>query len=105
MGVSDTDQVSIAHYLNCQIGSFPLTYLGIPLKFGKLCRADWQPLLDRIEKRLDGRKDRSLSCARLVLINVVLSALPSYYMSFFNFPPWLVHRIWIKLEGLFLVSF
>jgi len=75
-------QVQVVAMLNCQVGTFPITYLGIPLRPGKFLHVDWQPLLDKTDKRLAGWKGVSLSRGRLVLVNVVLTAMPLYMMSF-----------------------
>lgn len=51
----------LANALNCKQGYFPLTYLGIPLRPGRLLREDWLPLIERVDKRLAGWKGASLS--------------------------------------------
>ena len=38
--------------LNCNLGFLPFMYLGLPIKPTSLTREDWQPLIERIEKRL-----------------------------------------------------
>ena len=34
--------------LNCNIGSFPISYLGIPIIPSSLQKQDWQPLINKI---------------------------------------------------------
>ena len=80
----------IASLFNCKVGSFHVTYLGIPFRLGCLLKEDWQCMINKIEKRIDSWRDASLSrVGRLVLTNFVLSALPSYLISFFYLPDWL----------------
>jgi hypothetical protein len=38
---------------NCQIGAFPIRYLGIPISSGRLYLVDWKKLEEKLEKKLD----------------------------------------------------
>lgn len=38
---------------NCQIGSFPIKYLGVPVSPSRLHICDWLPLVEKSNKRLD----------------------------------------------------
>ena len=71
----------------CQVGEFPIRYLGIPIHFRRLSNNDWLKVQERFEKRLSSWKEKNLSAGgRLTLINSVLSSLPIYMMSFFEIP-------------------
>jgi hypothetical protein len=49
----DHEQMKIlAHTFGCQIGSYPFTYLGLPLGPNKPNVDDMLPLVQRIERRL-----------------------------------------------------
>jgi hypothetical protein len=94
--------------LDCSGGKFPIKYLGIPLHYDKLRREDLQPLLDKILKRIAGRRGKLLSYkGRLVLIQACLASIPIYLLSFFKFPKWVVQMInsqmanclWNDFEG------
>jgi len=89
--------------LNCQFGSFPITYLGVPLRPHKLLHEDWQSLCrPKLIKDLQGWKGNTVSRGgRLILINSVLSSMSSYMMSFHNFLYGSLSR-WIKWDGIFL---
>ena len=77
------DLSTISGVLHCIIGNFPFSYLGLPFKPIILSKADWQPLLDRFDKRLAAWKGHSLfHGGRLILVNSVLSSFPLYFMSF-----------------------
>ena len=66
------------------MGSFPFTYLGLPLKPTTLSKMEWQPILDRIDKRLASWKGHTLSRGgRLILVNSVLTNLPLYHVILF----------------------
>ncbi|KAJ4813321.1 RNA-directed DNA polymerase (reverse transcriptase)-related family protein [Rhynchospora pubera] len=74
--------------------SLPMDYLGLPLTLGRPDRSCFLPLLQKIESRLQGWKNCYLSRAgRLTLASSVLSAIPSYFMSVFLLPRWLIDAI------------
>ncbi|WVZ64587.1 hypothetical protein U9M48_014082, partial [Paspalum notatum var. saurae] len=54
----------------CNPGSFPMMYLGTPIHYRKQSNADWRKVEERFKK------------GRITLINLVLSSLPMYMMSF-----------------------
>jgi len=67
--------------LNCNLGTLPFTYLGLPIKVTSLSREDWQPLIERVEKKLATWKGNTLSRGGiLILVNSVLSS-SLYFMS------------------------
>lgn len=73
----------IARLLSCKQKTFSITYLGILMKPTQLNRMDWTPLLDSIQRKLEGWRGRMLSLGgRIILLNAILSATPLYYMSF-----------------------
>lgn len=99
---SNDKQEEIAAMFNCKQSKLPLNYLGIPLKVGQLNIQEWKPLVDRVENRLPSWKGSTLSRGgRLTLINDVLTSIPSYWMSFFILPSWVVDRI-DKIRRVFL---
>ena len=71
----------------CNSGNFPIRYLGIPIHYRKLSNNDWVKIQERFEQCLSSWKGKNLSTGgRLTLINLVLSNLPIYMMSFFEIP-------------------
>lgn len=92
--VEDTLATSLASSLGCPIATFPQPYLGLPLSTTKLNLADFQPLIARIDKRLVGWRGRLLTHGgRLILVNAVLSALPSYMMGTILLPKSVIEAI------------
>ena len=84
--MDDSQQQEIASIFNCKIGTFSVTYLGIPLRPGRLLKVDWHAIIDKVEKKPSLWRGVSLSrVGTLILINAVLSALPSYIKSFYYF--------------------
>ena len=76
------------------MGDFPFKYLGIPIHFRKLRNHDWKGVEDRAEKKLSNWKGKSMSVGgRLVLINLVLSSLLMFILSFFEIPREVLKRL------------
>jgi hypothetical protein len=81
----------ISHILNCPVGVFPFTYLGVPLHYERLKREDMQPLIDKLIKRTYGWRGRLLAySSRSVLVKTCLVCIPVYLMSFIKFPKWVI---------------
>lgn len=70
----------------CNIGDWNLP-ISVSL-YGKPSSSTfWQPIIDKIEKRLQSWKHNRLSKgARLTLISATLTNLPTYYLSLFHIP-------------------
>ncbi|KAJ1689169.1 hypothetical protein LUZ63_013324 [Rhynchospora breviuscula] len=85
---------AIIHLFGFNTSALPIEYLGLPLTLGKPDRSCFMPLLQKIESRLQGWKNCFLSRAgRVTLASSVLTALPSYFMSVFLLPRWLIDAI------------
>lgn len=85
VGVDEEHVLQLANILGCKVGSLPSTYLGLPLCLGNSSKA-LRPFGTRLwkgkERRLAGWKAKSLSIGRrVILIQVVISNLPVYFMS------------------------
>lgn len=80
--------------IGCKRESLPVTYLGMPLSITQPKRADYLPLIEKLERRLQSWHGRLLSRGgRVQLTRSVLSALPIYYMTCFKLPSWVIRRI------------
>ncbi|KAL0294053.1 UNVERIFIED_CONTAM: hypothetical protein Scaly_3129800 [Sesamum calycinum] len=81
------ERQQILDYLGFQEGSLPVKYLGIPLTSSRLTIADCRPLIDKVDARLAGWNNQTLSYAgRLQLIKSVLTTLHTYWASAFILP-------------------
>jgi hypothetical protein len=61
----------------------------------KLHVVDWLPLDEKLIKRMDGWKGSALSFGvRLILINLCLSSIPTYYMSMHLLPKTILQRMY-----------
>jgi hypothetical protein len=55
------------------------------MHYRKLRNKDWEKIEERLEKKLSSRKGKYLLVGgRLVLINLVLTSLPMFMLSFFE---------------------
>uniref|UniRef100_A0A2N9IL89 Reverse transcriptase zinc-binding domain-containing protein n=1 Tax=Fagus sylvatica TaxID=28930 RepID=A0A2N9IL89_FAGSY len=84
----------LADSLDCRVGSLPLAYLGMPLGASYKAVSVWDPILEKMERRLAGWKKLYLSKGgRLTLLKSTLSSLPTYFLSLFTIPVSVAHRI------------
>ena len=68
--------------LGCQVGSFPQTYLGLPLSDTKLRLTAFAPLISKTDIYLRGWQAALLNpMGRAVLVNTVLDSQLIYAMS------------------------
>ena len=90
--------------LGCRQSSLPLRYLGLPLgaKFKEL--PIWNPILEKMERRLAGWKRLYLSKGgKVTLIKSTLSSLPTYFFFFLPLTRKVANRM-EKLQRDFLWS-
>jgi hypothetical protein len=86
-GEAHVHQEYYTKLFGCKAGNFPINFLGTPIHYNKLRNNDWKKIEERFEKRFSGWKGKHLSVGgHLVVINLVLSSLPLYMMSFFSKP-------------------
>jgi hypothetical protein len=88
------DLYAIQAALGCRVEGFPQTYLGLPLSCEKLTLANFSQLIAKVDKYLSGWYAILLSSAgRVVLLNAVLDALPTFAMGALELPPTLLCAI------------
>ena len=91
----DADQENqFSDLFNCQVGKFPIRYLGVPVSPSKLHLVDWAPLIEKNNKKLDNWKGSSMSIAgRATLINSSLSSTFIYHMSMYLLPKTILNTL------------
>ena len=68
----------------CKQGSLLMKYLGLPLGAKSKDKSIWNPILEKMERRLEGWKRLYLSKGgRVTLIKSTISNLPTYFLSLF----------------------
>ncbi|XP_071726422.1 uncharacterized protein [Rutidosis leptorrhynchoides] len=94
IGVNCSEVENLASWCNCQAGSLPFIYLGLPVGSNMKKLESWNPVIDKFTKRLADWRARSVSFGgRLTLVKSVLSSLPLYYFSLFRAPPCVLKKL------------
>ncbi|KAL2235579.1 UNVERIFIED_CONTAM: hypothetical protein Sindi_1290100, partial [Sesamum indicum] len=82
-----------------QEGQLPMRYLGLPLLSSRLSISDCQPLLLKIDARINGWEGISLSYAgRIQIIKSILSAMSIYWVFAFILPKAIIRQIEKRLR-------
>jgi hypothetical protein len=90
--VSNLEELALI--LGCKVAPLPMKYLGLPLGAPFKAKSIWNPIIERMEKRLAGWKRLYLSKGgKLTLIKSTLSSLPTYFLSLFPIPAGVAHRL------------
>ncbi|KAL2224649.1 UNVERIFIED_CONTAM: hypothetical protein Sindi_3029000 [Sesamum indicum] len=85
--------------LGFQEGHLPMRYLGLPLISSRLSISNCQPLISKIDARINGWEGISLSYAGLVqIIKSILLALSLYWASAFILPKKVINEIEKRLR-------
>ena len=85
---------ALANILQYRVGSLSMKYLGMPLGTSFKTASIWNPILEKMEKKLSGWKRLYLSKGgRLMLLKSTLSSLPMYFLSLFTIPKAVTTRL------------
>ena len=85
---------ALATILRCRVDSLPMKYLGMQLGTPYKTTSVWNPILERMEKKLSSWKCLYLSKGgRLTLLKSTLSSLSTYYLSLFVIPVAMADRL------------
>lgn len=80
--------------MGCKQGTFPFKYLGLLLSDSSLHMIEYAQLIQKVRKRQTRWKAKYLNLAGIItLINAVLSALPTSFMSIFKMLKWTVQEL------------
>lgn len=86
INVSEDRFIILAETFGCSRGSFPFTYLGLPLCISKPRVHDFLPLLNRCEKRLTGLSSFLNQAGRLQMTNAAFSSVPTSSCALWLYP-------------------
>ncbi|WVZ95337.1 hypothetical protein U9M48_041118 [Paspalum notatum var. saurae] len=100
-----SDEIALVQQvLGCQLGTFPCTYLGVPLNLRKLKRCEEQFIVDKVAVRIPKWKGNLLNLAgRTVLVKSTLLAIPIHMAIASCLSSWAIGAI-DKLRRSFLWS-
>jgi hypothetical protein len=90
------DQERVCRFANticCQTGSFPFTYLGLPLRINQPSLENFLPMVCKVERRLCGIANFLNYGGKLELVKSVLSSLPLFYISCLEIPVGITEHI------------
>jgi hypothetical protein len=79
INISEERLQSLANTFDCQTGSMPFTYLGLPLGTTKPKIEDFLPLVHKVERRLISTSIFLSQAGRLEMVNSVLSSSVVYH--------------------------
>jgi hypothetical protein len=83
----------LANTIGCRVGTMPFTYLGLPLGTTRPSLEDFLPLINKIERRTMGLNQLLGYHGRMLLVNSVLSALPTFYLCSLKIPVNLLEQV------------
>jgi hypothetical protein len=104
------DGTRLSHFANtilCKTGSFPFTYLGLPLGITKPTLEHFFPMVSRVERRLGGIADFLDYGGKILMVKSVMSSLPIFFMCCLDIPvsvkeqliKYMRHCLWRKKTG------
>ena len=80
--VEEEEMKALANRVGCSVGSWPMSYLGLPLGDNPIRMGFWSPVVEKIGRRLEGWSKGCISRGgKLTLIHSVLESIPIYYLS------------------------
>jgi hypothetical protein len=106
INVSDEEIQLLAMEFGCTVGSFPFTYLGLPMGTTRPSIQDLSPLVCRIERKLTASMNLLAYGGRLQLIQSCLQSMPIFFLCSLHIPPGILkpinriirHGLWGKKE-------
>ena len=91
INLAEERATSLAQTFGCVLGTFPFTYLGLPLGLTKPKVVDFLPLVNRCERRLLCTSTFLSQTGHLEVTNSIFTTLPMFYMCTFQ-----LHKTTIK---------
>ncbi|XP_018473790.2 uncharacterized protein LOC108845015 [Raphanus sativus] len=86
-GQTVTPMLAEAERIGLKIGKLPIIYLGMPLTTKALTKQEYEPLIDKVRRRMLSWKNKCLSYAgRLQLIKSVISSIVNFWSQAFILP-------------------
>lgn len=83
----------LAKTFNCNIGSYPFSYLGLPMGTTKPRLGSFLPLNQKIERRLSTTSLFLLQADRLQMVNSGFTSMPTFYLCSLKIPSSVIKQI------------
>ena len=93
INISEEEVNVLAQEFGCLVGTFPFTYLGLPMGTTRPNMVDLMPLVDRIERKLTASSSFLAYGGRLQLISSCLSSMPVYFLCSLKLPAGIIKSI------------
>jgi hypothetical protein len=93
INVSQERMEILSNTFGCQIGSFPFTYLGLPMGTTKPRVEDYTPLMDKIKRKLSACSSLLSYSGRLQMVQSVITSTATYAMCTLKLPKGVIHNI------------
>lgn len=93
VSITATETNRFAALLHCRVMELPFVYLGLPIGGSPRRLTFWEPVIQKLRKRLSSWKSKNLSFGgRVCLVKSVLSALPLYFISCYRMPKGVIKK-------------
>jgi hypothetical protein len=93
INVSEEEIQRLALTFGCSVGSFPFTYLGLPMVTTKPKFEDLTPMMDRVERKLSGCTTWLSYTGRLQMLNAAITPITTYAMCTVRLPRGVIDNI------------
>ncbi|XP_017245737.2 uncharacterized protein LOC108217416 [Daucus carota subsp. sativus] len=87
-------QLLASQILRCKVGTWPMTYLGIPIGISSRRQIFWKPLINKFSQKLASWKADFLNLAgKTTLVKAVLDSLPLHWLGMHLLPNMVCDRL------------
>jgi hypothetical protein len=93
INVSEEKIQRLAMTFGCSIGTFPFTYLGLPMGTTKPKFEDLTSMMDRVERKLSGCSTWLSYSSRLQMLNAAITPITTYAMCTIRLPRKVIDNI------------
>jgi hypothetical protein len=93
INVSNEKIQRLALTFGCSVGSFPFTYLGLPMGTTKPKFEDLTPMMDTVERKLSGCTTWLSYTRRLQMLNTAITPIATYVMCTIRLPRGVIDNI------------
>jgi hypothetical protein len=107
INISDEEIQVLVNELGCSVGSFPFTYLGLPMGTTRPMIKDLTPIVDRVERKLSANCNFLAYGGRLQLVTSCLQSMSIFFICSLQISPGILkpinriirHGFWGKKNG------